>query len=287
MKIKILVMSVGPYEKNGTTKWLVKLGAEDLAVVCLPSEFQEHAESYTNRGIATYIYDEKKYINKDFEFFGFRPRNCGGIGRQGIAEAVDKYGDDYICFELDDDTSSVLVRNNEIGKSCSIKNRNELMSLLEAFAAFYNVVGVECMAKTGATPPSGVFVANRKVFNNFLMDKNDLMKYKGFAALCSDDYRYNYYRQLLDLVPMLSTELVNITFSQSQGDRDDGNAVLYNGDCSWKKSYSLKMMFPWCVAQRVKKETNRVLFRENILASRIFPPVCVSDESGEIVGRLI
>ena len=55
MKIKILVMSVGPYEKNGTTKWLVKLGAEDLAVVCLPSEFQEHAESYTNRGIATYM----------------------------------------------------------------------------------------------------------------------------------------------------------------------------------------------------------------------------------------
>lgn len=287
MKIKILVMSVGPYEKNGTTKWLVKLGAEDLAVVCLPSEFEEYSESYKKRGIEVYIYNEKKYINDDFEFFGFKPRNCGGIGRQGIAEAVDKYGDEYICFELDDDTASYIVRNSKVGKSSCIEDKNSLISVLEAFSRFYSKTGIECMGKTGATPPSGEFVANHKIFNNFLMDKNDPEKGKGFAALCSDDYRYNYYRQLKNLRPMISTELVSITFRQSQGDRDDGNAVLYNGDCSWKKSYALKMMFPWCVSQRVKKESKRVLFRENILASKVFPPICISDDSGKIVGKLI
>lgn len=280
-------MSVGPYEKNGTIKWLVKLGAEDLAVVCLPSEFQEYAESYLKREIEVYIYDEKKYINEDFEFFGFRPRNCGGIGRQGISEAVDKYGNDYTCFELDDDTSTLVARDSKVRKASSIKDKEQLLSLLTAFYSFYDSLGIECMAKTGATPPSGTFVSNRKIFNNFLMDKKDMMKYKGFAALCSDDYRYNVYRQLHCRVPMISTELASIMFTQNQGDRNDGNAVLYNGDCSWKKSYSLKMMFPWCVAQRVKKESNRVLFRENILASKIFPPICISDESGKIVGKLV
>lgn len=86
---------------------------------------------------------------------------------------------------------------------------------------------------------------------------------------------------------MISTELVSISFTQSQGDRDDGNAVIYNGDCSWKKSFSLKMMFPWCVDQRIKKEANRVLFRENIAAAKVFPPICVTNEQGEIVGRAI
>lgn len=287
MKIKILVMSVGPYSKNGTAKWLKKIDSKDLMVVVLPKEFEDNAITYTKEGIETYVYDEKRYINEDFEFFGFRPRNCGGIGRQGIAEAVDKYGDEYTCFEIDDDTSNYSVRSSMLGKNSSIRDRESLIKVLERFSEFYDTLKIECMAKTGATPPSGDFVANRKVFNNFLMDKKDKIKGKGFGALCSDDYRYNYYRQLIYGIPMISTELVNICFTQGQGDRTDGNAVLYNGDCSWKKSYSLKMMFPWCVTQRVKKETNRVLFRENILASKVFPPICVSDDNGNIVGRLI
>ena len=287
MKIKILVMSVGPYEKNGTARWLTKLGAEDLATICLPNEFSANADSYRDKGMEVFIYDEKKYINEDFEFFGFRPRNCGGVGRQGIAEAVDLYGDEYICFQLDDDTSTMLVREPILEKASVIKTRKDLEELIRGMYEFYKTLHIQLGAKTGATQPKNSFISNRKVFNNFLMDKKDSLKGDGFKALCSDDCRYNFYRQVMSGVPMISTELVTITFKQSQGDRNDGNAVLYNGDCSWKKSYSLKMMFPWCVQQRIKRETNRALFRENILASKVFPPICVADENGEIVGRAI
>ena len=68
-KVKVLVMSVGPYEKNGTIKWLEKINAKELATVCLPKEFEENSEGYTKRNIDVFIYDEKKYINDDFEYF--------------------------------------------------------------------------------------------------------------------------------------------------------------------------------------------------------------------------
>lgn len=284
--IKILIMSVGPVEKNGTVKYLDKIGAADLACTCLPKQFEDNAEGYRKRGVEVFIYDEKKYINPDFEFFGFEPRNCGGVGRQGIAEAVEKFGDDYLCVEYDDDTGGICVRKSADGKSIVIKSREALERLLRGFNEFYEKTGVECMAKTGATPPSGDFVGNRKIFNNFIMRKGVRLNFDGFAALCSDDYRYNAYRNLLDATPMISTELATITFTQNQGDRTDGNAVLYNGDCSWKKSYALKMMFPWCAEQRIVKESNRVLFRENIATSKLYPPICVS-EKGKIVGRVI
>lgn len=285
--IKILIMSVGPFKKNGTAKWLVKLGAEDLGVVCLPKEFEKYVSSYQEKNIEVFIYDEKKFINKDFEFFGFKPRNCGGIGRQGIAEAVDKYGKDYICFELDDDTAGYCVRSSIYGKSATIKTKEEIERIIRTLNSFYQQTGIVLAGKTGATPPSGSFTANRKIFNNFLMRGDDALRGKGFAALCSDDYRYNFYENILERTPTVSTELLSITFTQSQGDRNDGNAVLYNGDLSWKKSWSLKMMFPWCVEQKIKKESNRVLFRENIQPSKIYPPICLSDKDGNIVSRML
>lgn len=176
MRIKILVMSVGPYQKNGTAKWLKKLDATDLCLICLPNQFVENAESYSEQGLEVFLYDEKKYINDDFEFFGFKPRNCGGVGRQGIAEAVDKYGDDFICFQMDDDTSGFAVRHSGLGKSSSIKNKESLEMCIRAMARFYRKLHIQLGAKTGATPPSGSFIANRKVFNNFLMDKNDRLR---------------------------------------------------------------------------------------------------------------
>ena len=99
--IKILVMSVGEYEKNYTTKYLVEIGAKEHVTVCLPKQYEDNAESYRREGVDVYVYDEKKYINGDFEFFGFKPRNCGGVGRQGIAEATEKYGDDYLIYQLE------------------------------------------------------------------------------------------------------------------------------------------------------------------------------------------
>lgn len=282
-KVKVLVMSVGEYKKNGTCKWLKKIGGEDLGVVVLPKEFKTNKESYEKEGFEVFLYDEKKYINEDFEYFGFKRRNCGGVGRQGIAEATEKYGDEYICFQLDDDMSGYRV--NKDGKSCGVKSREDIVKLVNAFDNFYNLTGVECMGRTGATPPSGKFISNRKIFNNFIMRKGNSLNFEGFKSLCSDDYRYNYYRNLKDGTPMISTEYVTITFTQSQGNRDDGNAVIYNGDYSWKKSYGLKMMFPWVVEQRLCKENGRYLFRENLAPSEVYPPICV-EENGEIVGKL-
>lgn len=283
--IKILIMSVGEYKNNSTAKWLKAGGLINELVVCLPKEFSINAESYKERGIETYIYDENKYINDEFEFFGFKPRNCGGVGRQGIAEAVEKYGEDFICLQLDDDTSCYMVRNPETGKSCSVRDRKDFINLIQKFEKFYELTGIECMGMTGATIPDGNFVANKKLFNNFIMRKGKRLNFYGFKALCSDDVRYNLYKNLLDCQPMISTELAIITFAQNQGDRNDGNAVIYNGDYSWKKSYSLKMMAPWCVAQRIKEEENRVLFRENIRASLIYPDISLI-ENGKIVGKL-
>lgn len=283
--IKILIMSVGEYKDNGTARWLEKLGLIEEMVICLPKQFEENAESYRKRNVEVYIYEEKKYINDEFEFFGFKPRNCGGVGRQGIAEAVEKYGDEYICLQLDDDTANYAVRNVEKQKSISIRDRESFLKIIRAFEKFYRETGIECMGKTGATPPSGNFVANRKIFNNFIMRKENVWNYKGFKALCSDDYRFNIYNNLLNLHPMMSTELVSISFTQNQGDRKDGNAVIYNGDYSWKKSYSLKMMAPWCVDQRIKEESNRVLFRENLKPSSLYPPISVV-ENEKIVGKI-
>lgn len=287
--IKVLIMSVGEYASNWTAKWFEKIGGIEHCVVCLPKQFEANAESYKRQGIETYIYDETKYIGPNIEYFGFKPRNCGGIGRQGIAEAVEKFGDKFICFQIDDDTAGLCVRKtDEFGgyKAIGITKWKNFEKLIRAEQEFFEMTGVECMAATGATiPKEGDFVSNHKIFNNFIMRKGNRWNFDGFAALCSDDQRFNLYRNVIDKTPMISTNYASITFHQNQGDRKDGNAVLYNSDCSWKKSFVLKMIFPQAIAQRISKETNRVLFRENILASKIYPPICL-EEKGEIVGRL-
>lgn len=278
-------MSVGVLEKNGTAKWLQKIGAVDLGVIVLPKCYSGNAKSYEKAGFDTYIYDEKKYVNDDFEFFGFRKRNCGGVGRQGIAEATEKYGDDFICFQIDDDTGGYTVKDVEKNKATTIRDRQSLIDIIQAFDKFYELTGIECMGKTGATPPSGNFISNRKIFNNFIMRKGNRLNFDGFKALCSDDCRYNLYNSVINAQPMIATEIVSISFTQNQGDRDDGNAVIYNGDYSWKKSYSLKMMWPWGVEQRIKEESNRILFRENFCASLIYPYISIG-ENGKIIGKL-
>ena len=290
-KLKVLVMSVGPFATNWTAKYLLKIGApKNRVYVCLPKQFGEFAKTY-NEHTEVYIYDERKYINDEFEFFGFKPRNCGGVGRQGIAELTELLDDKKsVLLELDDDTSSINIRKSIDGKlkAKAIRTWGQLEQLICAEDKFYEKTGIYCMASTGATPPKsdGEFIANRKVFNNFIMRKDNYINYSGFKALCSDDYRFNLYNGLLNNEPMVAHNYGSIIFHQSQGDRDDGNAVLYNGDCSWKKSYSLKMMAPWAVEQHISSETNRILFRENLQPSRIFPPICLADKNGEIIGEL-
>lgn len=110
--------------------------------------------------------------------------------------------------------------------------------------------------------------------------------FNGFKALCSDDQRFNIYHNLIDCVPMISHYLHSINFHQNQGDRKDGNAVLYNKDCSWKKSFALKMMMPQAVAQKIVQEKNRILFRENIETAKLYPPICLGDKEGNIIGEV-
>ena len=128
-RVKFLVMSVGPYEKNGTCKYFEKIGGIANTVVVLPKQFEANANGYREHGIAVYIYDESKYINGDFEFFGFKQRNCGGVGRQGIAEAVDALNDGNTIFcEVDDDTARFDTKvTDEIGSSYTI---NEISYVL-------------------------------------------------------------------------------------------------------------------------------------------------------------
>lgn len=283
--IKVLVMSVGEYSKNWTIRYLERIKGVNNAVVCLPMQFEHNADGYKKKNIEVFIYDEKKYINDNFEFFGFNPRNCGGIGRQGIAEAVEKYNNDFLCFQMDDDYTGFSVRTLTDKKNKTITRWANLEKMIYAFDEFYQTLGIELAARTGATPPSGSFVSSHKIFNNFVMRKGVELNFYGFAALCSDDQRFNIYRNIYDITPMLSTEIFTVLFHQSQGDRSDGNAVLYNGDCSWKKSFALRMMIPWACRQRVAAHKNRVLYVENIKQSLLYPPIML-EQDGKIVARV-
>ena len=289
--VLVLVMSVGPYERNGTVEYLESIGGKNQIIVCLPDQFSDNATGYEEKGIRTYIYDEGKYINENFEFFGFKPRNCGGIGRQGIAEATEKFAsDNTIILELDDDTAQFTVRKEtDSGEyhGTKIRSWGDFKKLINAEFMFWEKCGIEIACKTGASIPKDGFVNNRKIFNNFIMHKGNGLNFKGFAALCSDDYRFNLYNNLLNCRPMLSHSYGGISFDQNQGDRTDGNAPLYNSDYSWKKSLALRMMAPWIAEQRFVKETNRKLFRENFRFSDVIPPICLSDKNDEIVGRVI
>jgi len=295
-KLIVLVMSVGPYEKNGTAKWLEQLGGTEHMYVVLPKQFKNNEKSYHDRGIKTYIYNEQQYINNDFEFFGFKPRNCGGVGRQGIAEAVDVFAaPDTLFLQLDDDTGSINLRKRKlidgkiVWKSHSIRKFATLELLMNAFDDFYNETGIKVQGATGATPlgDDKFFFANRKIFNNFLMYPDDEFKGKGFRYLCSDDVLYNYTKNIIGGVPMASVAFSTITFNQNQGDREDGNAPLYNKDCSWKKSYCLRMFNPLLSIQYIAKEKNRILFRETLQYSKLYPPIMLADEEGNITHKLL
>lgn len=146
--IKVLIMSVGPCEKNGSVAYFKRIGGAEHCVVCLPMQFEQHAQSYRDDGIDVYLYDERKYINKEFEFFGFKPRNCGGVGRQGIAEATEHYGDDYLCFQVDDDTSCFAVRRDDF-KTKVITKWSTLEAIIYALDDFACSTGIDLSAMTG------------------------------------------------------------------------------------------------------------------------------------------
>ena len=284
--IKVLVMSVGEFANNWTVRYLRRIGTpSENFVVCLPKQYEHNAQTYEAHGVDVYVYDESKYINGGFEFFGFKPRNCGGVGRQGIAEAVEHFGSRFLCFQMDDDYTSFSVYSKKVGRNRRIRKFENLAKMIYAFDEFYRVLGIDVAARTGATPPKGRFVTNRKIFNNFVMHPGNSLNFEGFAALCSDDQRFNLYRNILQGVPMLSTTHFSVLFHQNQGDRKDGNAVLYNSDCSWKKSFALKMMMPWGIAQYAKAEKNRALFREHIECSKLYPPIMFEDK-GRIIAHI-
>ena len=293
-RVKFLVMSVGPYEKNGTCKYFEKIGGIANTVVVLPKQFEANANGYREHGIAVYIYDESKYINGDFEFFGFKQRNCGGVGRQGIAEAVDALNDGNTIFcEVDDDTAGFAVRKRTDEKqsgwrATSIRNFSSLEKIINLLDEFYHSTGIKIQGKTGATITGlpDYFFANRKIFNNFIMSPDDAWRGDGFKALCSDDVRYNICKSLNDCTQLASIHLFAISFTQNQGDRKDGNAPLYNKDCSWKKSMANRMYNPLFGVQYVAKEKNRILFRETMHYSKLYPPIMLSDKDGNIVARL-
>lgn len=290
-RIIMLVMSVGHISKNGTVRYLAKIGApKEQVVVVLPKQYQEFERGYAEQGYSTHIYDEQKYI-PHIDFFGFRPRNCGGVGRQGIAEATEKFGgEDTICIQVDDDTAGFCVRKTEDSgkiKASAIRRWEDFCELFRAFDRFYDKAKCEVCCATGASVPSAKKnFCGQKIFNNFIMRKGNRLNFNGFESITSDDYRFNIVHQLNDRTPMLQSVKASITFTQHQGDRKDGNAVIYNGDFSWKKSFALRMMCPWAAEQRIKflQGESHPTFLENIKASRLYPPILLSEKDGTITG---
>lgn len=281
----VLVMSVGSCEKNGTVKFLQKIGApNERIVVCLPRQFENNAESYRAVGLVPFIYDESKYINSDFEYFGFKPRNCGGVGRQGIAEATDKYDNkNVILLQLDDDTLGFFVRKkvNDKWKGRTIKHWCEFETFWRAMFAFYQSTGIYIAGSTTATLPDKI-LANRKVYNNFIMQACDEYKYDGFKARLNDDIRYNVMRSLYGPVAFYSVVFGAINFTQAQGIRTDGNAPLQILDSAWNKAFAAQMMFPQWLNIKLSREdaTSRFQFREFMQYNKIYGKILLQDKDG-------
>lgn len=287
--IKLLIMSVGSYDKNTTAKWAKKLGGLKNIVVVLPKQFEKFKKTYTDQGIEVYVYDEQKYINEDFEYFGFKPRNCGGVGRQGIAEATEHYkSDDCIFLELDDDTGTILARAERLGegKTAAIRSWDDLERIYNTLYKFYESCGILMGGRTlVAVPGFGEFLSSYKLFNNFLMIPGNDCNFWGFKAFVSDDVRFDFYNAMYNHICMCSCTNVAVGLPSSQGERDDGNAPIYNGDYSWKKSFSLKMSFPWVTSMRYMHEgrDGHPLFRENVEMAQVYPKISLADETGKVV----
>lgn len=291
--IKLLIMSVGSYGKNATAKWAKKLGGLKNIVVVLPKQFEEFKKTYTDQGIEVYVYDEQKYINKDFEYFGFKPRNCGGVGRQGIAEATEHYkSDGCILLQLDDDTSAIQARTDRLGesKTAAIRNWDDLERIYNTLYKFYESCGILMGGRTLASLPKfGEFLSSYKVFNNFLMIPGNACNFWGFKAFASDDLRFNFYNMMYNRVCMCSCTNVAVGFLKSQGQRDDGNAPIYNGDYSWKKTFALKMLAPWATSMKLSREGDdrHFIFRENVEMSKLYPKISLADKTGKVVAEVV
>lgn len=287
--VKLLVMSVGCCAENLTVRWAERLGGLKNVIVVLPKQYEKYKKTYTDKGIEVYVYDEQKYINDDFEYFGFKPRNCGGIGRQGIAEAVEHYkSNGCLLLQMDDDTSTMLVRIDCIGgsKTAVFRSWDDLERIYNVFYKIYESCGVLMGARTlCSVPKAGAFVQSYKLFNNFLMIPGNDCNFWGFGAYVSDDVRFNFYNAIYNRICMCGCVGVAIVFSKSQGVRDDGNAVVYNGDYSWKKMYALKMMFPWVVNTKFLREGDdrHPLFRENVEMAEVYPKISLADKTGKVV----
>ena len=281
-KVKFLIMSVGEYEGNVTTKYLLRMKTpKDRIIVCLPNCYSENAASYERHGLQVYLYDEKKYINDDFEFLGFKPRNNGGVGRQGIAEAAETLkADDVLFVQLDDDYVGLRVRTAD---HC---DREGVFGEVERFYnvcdEFWRETGIRVVGSHSAVfpKPDSPFVTHKE-FNNFIMRGTDRWDYDGFKQYVSDDVRYNVYRSILKCEPCCNLKACYVNFGKVQGERKDGNAVIYNGDYAFKKAYALQLMFPWAADLRLYKmpDGTGVQYREQVSTGFYFPKVIL--ESGD------
>lgn len=281
------VMSIGACSENDSVRWLKRLGAPaDAFTVVLPKSAEQFVEGYQQAGVNVYLYDESKYVDADyFEFFGFKPRNCGGVGRQGIAEAVDELAaSDEISVQVDDDTSAMCVRRRSQGGrilGASVSKWSELVALARAQTAVMNAtgiaVGVHIAVSAGSAPEDGFVTWKR--FNYWIMKAGDKRNYTGFAEFVVDDTIANLYYWLSG-TPQGALSGVNLTFKEGQASREDGNDAIYRSDASWKKAYALRMTCPWASQMRMRRERGGFLFRENLLWRHLAPKPMLKDGEG-------
>lgn len=285
--VHFYVMSIGGYEGNESVAWLRKIGAPSNAfTVVLPKASQEFVKSYEEAGVDVYLYDESKYVEADyFEFFGFKPRNCGGVGRQGIAEAIDELAkSDELSIQIDDDTSSIAVRRRTEGGRllrATVRKWSELADIARAMDAIHAATGIEpgvhIAVGAGSAPEDGFRTWKR--FNLWIMRKGDPQNYYNFAEFVSDDIIANMYFWLQG-IPQGGLGGVNLTFKEGQASRPDGNDAIYRSDASWKKAYALRMTCPWASHMRMRREQGGFLYRELLLWRHLAPVPMLKDEQG-------
>lgn len=285
--VHFYVMSIGDYEGNKSVAWLRKIGApSDAFTVVLPKASQEFVKSYEDAGVDVYLYNESKYVDADyFEFFGFKPRNCGGVGRQGIAEAIDSLAsDEEISVQMDDDTSNMNVRRRTEGGrllGASVRKWSELVAIVRAMDGIHEATGIEpavhIAVGAGSAPEDGFVTWKR--FNFWMMRKGNKQNYYNFAEFVVDDSIANMYYWLQG-IPQGALGGVNLVFKEGQASRADGNDAIYRSDASWKKGYALRMTCPWASHLRMKKEKGGFLFREFLLWRHLAPVPMLKDEQG-------
>lgn len=261
-KFAYIVMSVGDSSENGTYNYLchrLKI-PKDRVIIALANQFEKYAETYTDATV--YLYDEKKHFDK-VDYYKFVPRNCGAVGRMGVAEAADHFDfDRYIV--LDDDTGNIVFGG------AIIKNGRLLDEICQIVIDMEDNTGLHWGIRTGnVIPDYERLTSSRKQYNFFIIKKGDPKNY-WYSTYVSDDNQWNVRTYWYGQMHFSLTD-VSITFTQNQGDRNDGNAVIYNGDNSFKKSYAVTMMVPWAAVNTITQEANRPLFREYILFSKLIP----------------